>query len=430
MKLKAFTSVLCTAVLAVSVLSGCSSAPAPTDATAVTTQDAVQTAAPEKDTVPEDDSLKSQGGMTSQEYVEAMGHGWNLGNSFDGVNTDESEEDTGETAWGNPVVTRELIHAVKEKGFDSIRIPLTLFRRYDSEDGNYTIDPDWLARYKEVVDWAVEEDMYVMANIHHDSWIWLKYWDGKTDSEEYVSFVKLWEQLADFLKDEPEQVCFETINEPDFEGTDEEKQEKLDAINLAAYHAIRESGGNNSSRMIVIPTLSTNFEKSAPLLKLIQGLNDDHIIATVHYYSEWVYSANLGITGFDEVIDDSGKTARTAADNAMSTVYDTFTKNGIGVVIGEYGLLGYDKGEKCNQPGEELKYYEYMNQLARDYGLCLMFWDNGSGISRTDGKYSWKKPLAGEMLEASMKGRSSYATELDRLYFDKETEVRPLGCMP
>lgn len=190
MKLKAFTSVLCTAVLAVSVLSGCSSAPAPTDATAVTTQDAVQTAAPEKDTVPEDDSLKSQGGMTSQEYVEAMGHGWNLGNSFDGVNTDESEEDTGETAWGNPVVTRELIHAVKEKGFDSIRIPLTLFRRYDSEDGNYTIDPDWLARYKEVVDWAVEEDMYVMANIHHDSWIWLKYWDGKTDSEEYVSFVK------------------------------------------------------------------------------------------------------------------------------------------------------------------------------------------------------------------------------------------------
>lgn len=419
MKLKAFTSALCTAALAASVLAGCSSTQAPADSLAATTQEAAaQATAPEKAAAPKDDSQKSQDGMTSQEYVEAMGHGWNLGNSFDGVNTDESEADAGATAWGNPEVTRELIHAVKEKGFDSIRIPLTLFRRYDSKDKNYPIDPDWLARYKEVVDWAVEEDLYVMVNIHHDSWIWLKSWDGNTDSEEYVCFVKLWEQLADFLKEEPEQVCFETINEPDFEGTDEEKQEKLDAINLAAYHAIRESGGNNDKRMIVIPTLSTNFEKSAPLLKLIQGLNDNHIIATVHYYSEWVYSANLGITGFDEVIDDSGKTARTAADHAMSTVYDTFTKNGIGVVIGEYGLLGYDKGEKCNQPGEELKYYEYMNQLARDYGLCLMFWDNGSGIDRTDGKYLWKKPLAGEMLEVSMKVRSSYATGLDRLYFD------------
>lgn len=357
--------------------------------------------------------------LTSQAYVEAMGHGWNLGNSFDGVDTDQEKEDEGETAWGNPKVTRELIRAVKAKGFQSIRIPMTLARRY-GEDESCTIDEDWLARYKEVVDWAVEEGLYVMVNIHHDSWIWLKEWDGDTQSEEYVRFVKLWEQLAGYFKDEPEQVCFETINEPDFVGSDEEKQEKLDAVNLAAYHAIRESGGKNGDRMIVMPTLSTSFEKCDPLLALIQSLDDDHIIATVHYYGEWVYSANLGITGFDEVIDDTGKTARTAAENAMSTVRDAFTKNGIGVVVGEYGLLGYDKSERCDQPGEELKYYEYMNQIARDYGLCLMFWDNGSGIDRTDKAYPWKKPLVGEMLEVSMEGRSSYCTELDTLFLDQE----------
>lgn len=154
-------------------------------------------------------------------------------------------------------------------------------------------------------------------------------------------------------------VCFETINEPDFEGdSDEEMQKKLDAINLAAYHAIRDSGGNNSKRMIVMPTLQTNYEKWEPLLELMQGLKDDHLIATVYYYSEWVYSSNLGVTGFDQAIDQEGKTARTAADHAMSTVSKAFTEKGIGVVIGEYGLLGYDKGEKCNQPGEELKYYE------------------------------------------------------------------------
>ena len=361
--------------------------------------------------------------MTSQEYVKAMGQGWNLGNSFDGVNTALDEEDAGETAWGNPEVTKELIQAVKAKGYDSIRMPMTLYRRYQEADGRYVIDEDWLACYKQVVDWAVEEGLYVMVNIHHDSWIWLSSWDGNTESEEYVRFVQLWEQLADYFKDESELVCFETINEPAFSDTDyNTAQEKLDLINKAAYDVIRSSGGNNDKRMLVIPTMNTNYEKSGELYSFMETLDDPNLIATVHYYSEWVYSANLGKTGFDEVLWDEDYTPRKAADKAFSTIYDTFTANGIGVVVGEYGLLGYDTAEKCNQPGEELKYYEYINELAREDGICLMFWDNGSGICRTDGEYSWKKPLVGVMLEASMEGRSSYATELDTIYFGQETE--------
>lgn len=89
------------------------------------------------------------GGMSvSAQYVAAMGAGWNLGNTFDGVDTDLNAEDKGEQAWGNPVVTRELIHSIKEKGFQSIRMPLTLHHRFTSENGTYTIDPKWLARYK------------------------------------------------------------------------------------------------------------------------------------------------------------------------------------------------------------------------------------------------------------------------------------------
>lgn len=358
----------------------------------------------------------------SQKYVEAMGRGWNLGNSFDGFNSDEGAV-SDETSWGNPVVTRELIQAVKDKGFDSIRMPLTLSTRYTEADGKCTIDPGWLARYKEVVDWAVDAELYVMVNIHHDSWIWLSSWDGKEESAEYVRFVQMWEQLADCLKDEPAQVCFETINEPQFnDGTEEEKQEKLDKLNLAAYNVIRSSGGGNDKRMIVMPTLNTNHEKCEPLLDLIQGLHDENIIATVHYYGEWVYSANLGITGYDEVMGDDGNTPRKAAKNAMEMVYKAFTENGIGTVIGEYGVLGYDAGEECNQPGEELKCYEYINQLGREYGLCLMFWDNGSGIDRNSDTYQWKKPVVGEMLEASIKGRSSYVTNLDTLYFKDRTD--------
>lgn len=363
----------------------------------------------------------------SLDYVKAMGSGWNLGNSFDGFDADLDTEDTGELAWGNPTVTRELLAAVKEKGYDSIRIPFTIHRRYTVNENageneyKYVIKEEWLARYKEVVNWAVDEGFYVMINIHHDSWIWLKYWDGDKASEEYRMYTDFWKQLAEYMADLPEQVCFETINEPDFE---ENAQQKLDEINQAAYDIIRGTKGNEE-RMIVIPSIYTNFEKCVPLYHFIEKLDDENVIATVHYYSEWVYSANLGKTSFDEELwknDGESYTPRDAADNLMNTLQKQFISNGIGVIVGEYGLLGYDASEGCLQTGEELKYYEYMNELARQNNVCLVFWDNGSGINRTNGSYTWKKPTVGEMLESSMTGRSSYATGLNTLYFKEEVK--------
>lgn len=364
----------------------------------------------------------------SQRYVEAMGSGWNLGNSFDGFEADLDKEDNGELAWGNPKVTRELLTAVKEKGYDSIRIPFTIHRRYTvnenvgEDDYKYVINESWLRRYKEVVDWAVDEGFYVMINIHHDSWIWLKQWDGDKSSEEYRMYTDFWNQLAEYMADEPEQVCFETINEPDFvESGELTPQQKLDEINRTAYDIIRGTEGNEK-RMIVMPTILTNYEKGAPLYRLIEELDDENIIATVHYYSEWVYSANLGKTSFDEELwknNGESYTPRNAVDNFMNTINKQFISNGIGVIVGEYGLLGYDASEGCLETGEELKYYEYMNEIARQNKVCLMFWDNGSGINRR-GTLGWKKTLVGEMLENSMEGRSSYATGLDNLYFKEE----------
>lgn len=363
----------------------------------------------------------------SQRYVEAMGKGWNLGNSFDGFMADLDEVDTGETAWGNPIVTKEFIHEIKNKGFKSIRIPFTVYRRYSFVDGKYVIDQEWIDRYKEVVNWAIDEGLYVMINVHHDSWIWLADWDGNKDSVEYKMYVDIWKQIADEFKDIDDKVCFETINEPRFNKDGEiSKQERLDMLNITAYDIIRKSGGKNDKRMIVMPTMDTSYkeENSTPLYSLINGLNDENIIATIHYYSEWVFSANLGITGFDETLfeGNQGYTARTAADEAFDIVYEKFTKNGIGVVVGEWGLLGYDSGNQCNQLGEELKYYDYINYLSEKDGISIMFWDNGSGINRLDTEnYSWKKKLVGNALEAGINGeRSSYATGLDTIYLSKE----------
>ncbi|AFC32864.1 cellulase [Paenibacillus mucilaginosus 3016] len=354
----------------------------------------------------------------SQAYVLAMGKGLNVFNTFDSFRTDDFSL-SDETSWGQPRVTQELILAAKAKGFKSIRIPMTAYTRYTlGADGHYVIDSAWLARYKEVVDWAVSAGLYVMINLHHDSWIWLRDWDGDTASEEYKRYVDFWTQLADYFKDEPDTVSFETINEPQFTSDTGSitKQDKLDRINEAAYQAIRQSGGNNATRMIIIPTIETNaaVEKANATYNFIAGLNDPNIIATVHYYSDWVFSGNLGRTGFDEQLyAGSTETPRSNTDLLFNTLNDTFISKGIGVVIGEYGWLSPDEGAAANQSGEKLKMLEYLNYMGSKYGVSTMIWP--PAFDRVP-PYDWNY-LVGSTIKAAVQGqRSSYSTGLNEIY--------------
>ncbi|WP_310602603.1 cellulase family glycosylhydrolase [Anaerosporobacter sp.] len=376
----------------------------------------------------------------SQAYVDAMQPGYNLGNSFDAVNTNLDEVDTYEAAWGNAEVTKEQIQYIKDQGFNSIRIPLTLYRRISGKGSDdtttqddYIIDETFLDRYAQVVDWALEADLYVMVNVHHDSWLWLNAWDGNVESDEYIEYVRIWEQLSAKFKDYSSKVCFETINEPRF---DSDGETKIRAINNAAYKTIRKSGGANVNRMIVIPALDANGGQDrcdAMYEQITVDFNQDkNIIATFHYYSEWVYSANLGKTGFDEVLwnntdadgNEYGYTPRIAVDQAFDVVYNTLTANGIGVICGEYGLLGHDQQYACTNNGEENKYLEYINYVAYKKGITLMLWDNGTNLRMVNrSEFKWRDSEFQAIIQASMKGRSSYATGLEYTYVEDETKA-------
>lgn len=103
--------------------------------------------------------------LNQSEIVSKMGAGWNLGNqleaSIGGVPY--------ETAWGNPTVTETLIKAVKNAGFSTIRIPVSYLSKIGS-DSSYTIDSAWLNRVKEVVDMCINNDLYVIINMHGDGY--------------------------------------------------------------------------------------------------------------------------------------------------------------------------------------------------------------------------------------------------------------------
>ena len=97
--------------------------------------------------------------------AEAMGAGWNVGNQLEANSGGKVDE----TVWGNPEITQELISAVADAGFTTVRVPVSYLDRIDDAN-NYTVDSAWLDRVEEVVQYCYNEGLYVIINIHGDGY--------------------------------------------------------------------------------------------------------------------------------------------------------------------------------------------------------------------------------------------------------------------
>ncbi|WP_431977711.1 cellulase family glycosylhydrolase [Micromonospora haikouensis] len=329
--------------------------------------------------------------------VAAMQPGWNLGNSLDAVGADE-------TAWGNPRITEALLDNVKAQGFKSVRIPVTWSAHLGGAP-NYPIEAAYLNRVKEVVDWALADDLYVMINIHHDSWQWIN--TMPTDRTTVLAkYNAIWTQLASTFRGSSPKLVFESVNEPQFTGSSGDAQNAtlLAELNTSFHRIVRASGGNNATRLLVLPTLHTSSEQARidELVATFNALNDRNLIATVHYYGYWPFSVNVaGGTHFDA-------TAQKDLTDSFDRVYDAFVAKGIPVIVGEYGLLGFDRHTGTIEQGEKLKFFEYFGYYARARKLTTMLWDNGQHLGRTS--FQWSDPELIAQLKSSWTTRSGTAS--------------------
>ncbi|UCM89417.1 cellulase family glycosylhydrolase [Streptomyces marincola] len=344
----------------------------------------------------------------AMDAVEAMQPGWNLGNSLDAVGADE-------TAWGNPRITEELLENVRAQGFNSIRIPVTWGQH--QAPGDHALDPDHLDRVAEVVDWALDDGFWVMLNIHHDSWQWISSMPADREGVR-ARYDAMWEQLAERFRDAPDRLVFESVNEPQFSGSsgDAENAELLHELNTSFHEIVRGSGGRNDDRLLVLPSLHTSADQARldELMATFDVLDDPNLIATVHYYGYWPFSVNVaGGTRFDEV-------ARDDMTGMFQRVRDTFVARGIPVVIGEYGLLGFDRHTGTVQQGEKLKFFELFGHYARTHGVTTMLWDNGQHFHRTG--FTWNDAELFGHIESSWRGRSGTASS-DQVFSERSAPV-------
>ncbi|MFA9557705.1 cellulase family glycosylhydrolase [Evansella sp. AB-rgal1] len=287
------------------------------------------------------------------------------------------------------------------------------------EGPDYTIHEDFLERITDAVDWSLEAGLYVMINIHHDSWVWLEWGMPNNREESHERFNAIWEQLADHFRDYPVELMFEALNEPRFEGSDEESiaNKYLYDLHMSFYDIVRSSGSKNDVRPLVLSTLHATPDSQFILddtYDQIMELDDPNLIATVHFYGFWPFSVNVaGYTHFDE-------TSKNHINETFNRVYNTFTARGIPVVLGEYGLLGFDTHTGVVQQGEKLKFFEYMIHYAQQKEMAHMLWDNGQHFGRTS--FQWSDPELYEMMQASWETRSATA-ESNFIYLKKNQVI-------
>ncbi|WP_229378329.1 cellulase family glycosylhydrolase [Streptomyces sp. VRA16 Mangrove soil] len=327
--------------------------------------------------------------------VARMQPGWNLGNTFDAI--------PDETSWGNPLTTKATFDGLRAQGFRSVRIPVTWYP-HQSDTAPYAIDPTWMKRVKQVVDWALEDGLYVEINVHHDSWQWIA--DMSTDHDKVMArFKATWQQIATTFKDEPRALLMESINEPQFNNaTDAQKTQYLRELNTAFHDVVRASGGQNKDRLLVLPSEETNSAQHwlDDLSTTMTGLRDRNLVATVHYYSWYPFSVNIaGGTTYDA-------TSQKDLTDGFARVHDTFAAKGIPVYVGEVGLLTSPYSGVVER-GEMLKYYEHLTYEARRSGFTTALWDAANDFLNR-GTMQWMVPEMEALMKTSWTTRSGTAS--------------------
>ncbi len=332
--------------------------------------------------------------LNQQQITEAMGVGYNLGNSLEANDAGTPNE----TAWGNPKLTEQFVLAAKSAGFQSIRIPVSYLNKIDDNNG-YQIDSAWLDRVQEVVDYCVKNDMYAIVNMHGDGYTtinggWLLC--GSSDQTKIREKYKAcWQQIATRFKDYDEHLIFESMNE-EFDGTygdpNRTYYENINTYNQIFVDTVRQTGGNNDKRWLLIPGWNTDINYTVgdygfalptdQYLSSGVAAGEKRIMISVHYYAPWEFcgTESQAVTQWGSKATDSTKKASWGDEIYMVSQFkklkDKFVSLGYPVVIGEFGAINKSSIDSQNTVCRA-DFYQKVCYYAKQNGLVPVAWDNG-----------------------------------------------------
>ena len=143
--------------------------------------------------------------ITAMELARDMRAGWNLGNTLDARLAPAASPivSSQETAWGNPITSREMINLLADTGFSSLRIPVT-WERFIGPAPDYFLDTALLDRVQQLVDYGLDAGLYVIINTHHERWNF----PSSDNTEAVIIHDRLWRQVAGRFSGYDERLIF------------------------------------------------------------------------------------------------------------------------------------------------------------------------------------------------------------------------------
>ena len=336
--------------------------------------------------------------MDAQTWCRTVKAGWNLGNSLESAggtwnNTDwtwtdvwQPDRNKWETCWGNPITTEAMIKAVKEAGFNAIRIPV----RWDGHITDYdamTIDPIWMARVKEVVDYCIGLDLLVVINTHHEAWLEnnpLYTYQEKINDR----LTKIWTQIATTFADYDDHLAFAGINEVQINWAQPttENQAVQNSYNQTFVDAVRATGGKNHYRNLVVQTYSCNPYYGISGLVVPNDVVEGRLIVEFHYYDPYEYCGSGQYYYWGKEYASYGATPSSNENtmkNLLSQAQKKWWQEGLGVLIGEYGVSNHyqasasDDVQKIQLENQEYWYKTFVSAV-RENGFAAFVWDNNA----------------------------------------------------
>lgn len=339
-----------------------------------------------------------------------MGLGYNIGNTM--------EVPKNPTDWGNPFPDAAYVKAIKDAGFNTVRIPCA----WDSHASNGTINAGWLDSVKTVVDLVIGNGMYAILNSHWDGgWLEDHVFDGEgydktglVNSSAATVAAKqesYWKQIATKFAEYDEHLIFASANEPGVNDPwnggsdngqwafDEARMQVLKQFHEACLKAVRATGGNNATRIVVVQSPRTEIDKSPLLASMypVDPAGEGYTMAEVHFYpyqfslmtsgdEDWgkmFYYWEDQTPGNDAAHTCSGSAlgSKKSIDQLFSGLKSRFYDKGIPVVIGEMGAvkrLGVLTGDNLKvHLKARAAWYGYTVAAAKKNGLVPCVWDTG-----------------------------------------------------
>ncbi|MBE6867651.1 MAG: glycoside hydrolase family 5 protein [Ruminococcus albus] len=326
-------------------------------------------------------------GQSSWNIVSQMKIGWNLGNTLDAHNSKVPSGSAPEkyaTQWGMPAPNARQFQAVKEAGFNTVRIPVTWYEHLEQDGNGYHVNDTWMNYVKQTVDYAIDRDMFVILNIHHENFINVSQFNDNTYYQAELKMKGIWSDVAETFANYDQHLIFEGMNEPRQTGNSAVSEwgngsgdngytwNYINKLNATFVNTVRNQGSSqNRERLLMLPGYCASNDQTA-ISNIAIPNNAGNVALSVHAYTPYYFTMATDSKANHSFPGQSGWGADYEGEisNMFNYLGDLQRQKNAPVIIGEFSASDF------GNTNDRIAWAKYYLGRAKEQGIPCVLWDN------------------------------------------------------